>query len=80
MYYAKGMRDLLATTQLNLEFFEDLDDFQLHFVEMCFKQAIDGKMGLLTDIEKYNYHLYEEFKLRQLESEYGFDIDYKKVA
>jgi hypothetical protein len=80
MYYAKGMRDLLKTTQLNMEFFDDLDNFQLHFIEMCFKQAIDDRMGLLTDVEKYNYHLYEEYKIRQFENMYGIDSDYIKRA
>jgi hypothetical protein len=80
MYYAKGMRDLLRTTQLNMEFFDDLDSFQLHFIEMCFKQAIDNKMGLLTDVEKYNYHLYEEFKIRQFENMYGIDSEFIKSA
>ena len=80
MYYARGMRDLLQTTQLNMEFFENLDDFQLHFVEMCFKQSLDGKMGILTDVEEYNLHLYEEFKLRQIEELYGIDPEYLKKA
>ena len=80
MYYAKGMRDLLKTTQLNMEFFDDLDNFQLHFIEMCFKQAIDDRMGLLTDVEKYNYHLYEEYKIRQFENMYGIDSEYIKKA
>ena len=80
MYYAKGMRDLLQTTQLNLEFFDELDEFQLHFVEMCFKQSLDDKMGMMTELEEYNLHLFEEFKLRKLEQMYGIDPDYIKKA
>lgn len=77
MYYAKGMRDLLRSTQLTIEFFDDLDDFQLHFVEMCFKQSMDDKMGMMTEVEHYNYQLFEEFKMRQVEQMYG---DYFKSA
>ncbi len=80
MYYAKGMRDFLQTTQLNMEFFDELDDFQLHFLEMCFKQALDDKMGLMTEVEQYNYHLFEEFKLKKLEDFYTVDSDYFKKA
>ena len=80
MYFATGIRDLLQTTQLNLEFFYELDDFQINFIEMCFKQSLDNKMGMLTEVEKYNYHLFEEFKLQQLESMYGVDADYFKKS
>lgn len=81
MYFGRGMRDLLGSTQLNMEFFSDLDQFQIHFIEMCFKQAIESKMGLLNDVEKYNYHLFEEFKMRQFEDMYGIDEElFKKVA
>ena len=80
MYSAKGMRDLLQTTQLSMEFFEDLDEFQINFIEMCFKQSIDDKMGLLTEIEQFNLHLFEEYKIRQLEEMYGVDPDYFKKA
>ena len=75
MYYAKGMKDFLQTTQLNMEFFNDLDSFQLHFIEMCFKQSIDDKMGLMSEVERYNYHLYEEYKMQKIEDMYGVDAD-----
>lgn len=80
MYYAKGMKDFLQSTQLSMEFFNDLDPFQLHFIEMCFKQSLDEKMGMMTDVERYNYHLYEEYKLQQIEDMYGVDADYFKKA
>jgi len=80
MYYAKGMRDFLQSTQLNMEFFNELDAFQLHFIEMCFKQSIDGKMGLMNEVERYNYHLFEEFKMRQIEDLYGVDPEYFKKS
>ena len=81
MYYAKGMRDLLRSTQLSMEFYKELDNFQINFIEMCFKQSVDESMGLLTDVERYNLHLFEEYKLISLEEMYGIDSDYfKKVA
>jgi hypothetical protein len=80
MYYAKGMRDLLRTTQLSMEFYKELDDFQINFIEMCFKQSIDETMGLLTDVERYNLHLFEEYKLNALEEMYGIDSGYIKKA
>lgn len=80
MYFATGMRDLLQTTQLSLEFFFELDNFQINFIEMCFKQSLDDKMGMLTEVERYNYHLFEEFKMQQIESQYGVDAEYLKKA
>ena len=80
-YYARGIRDLLRTTQLSIEFFDSLDEFQLNFVEMCFKQSYDEKMGLMGDIENYNFHVYKEFKAIMFEEKYGLDEDFwKKVA
>jgi len=72
------MRDLLQTTQLNMEFFEELDEFQIHFIEMCFKQSMDMKIGLVNEVEQYNLHLFEEYKLRKLERMYGVDPDFLK--
>lgn len=80
MYFATGMRDLLQTTQLNLEFFKELDDFQINFIEMCFKQSLDEKMGLMTEVEKYNYHLFEEYRIQSIERMYGIDPDSLKSA
>ena len=71
MYFALGMRDLLQNHQLSIEFFEDLDEFQINFVEMCFRQSLDDKMGLMTEIEHYNLQLFEEFKMRQVEILYA---------
>ena len=80
MYYAKSMRDLLIETQLNMEFFDSLDNFHLQFIDMCFKQSIDEKMGLMGNIEAYNYQLFEEHKLIQLEKAYGLDPEILKSA
>lgn len=80
-YFARGMRDLLRKIQLNSEFYEDLDDFQINFVEMCFKQSYDEKMGLMGDIESYNYHLFKEFQNKRFEEMYGLDeYFWKKTA
>ncbi len=80
MYFATGMRDLLQTTQLNLEFFYELDDFQVNFIDMCFRQSLDEKMGLMSEIEQYNYHLFEEFKIQNIERMYGISPEYLKKA
>lgn len=80
MYYAIGLRDLLSTTRLNREFFEELDTFQIHFIDMCFKQALEAQMGLMTEVEYYNYELFEEFKMDMIEEQYGVDPDYIKKA
>lgn len=79
-YYARGIRDLLKTTQLNIEFFDSLTEFQLNFVEMCFKQSYDEKMGLMGEIESYNYHVYQEFKAIMFEQKYGLDEDFWKKS
>jgi hypothetical protein len=41
---------------------------------------MDDKMGLMTDVERYNLHLFEEYKLQQLEEMYGVDPDYFKKS
>jgi hypothetical protein len=80
-YFARGLRDLLRTTQLNEEFFEDLDSFQKNFIDMCFKQSLDERMGMMSNVESYNYHLFQEFRLREFESQFGLEDNYwKKTA
>ncbi len=80
-YFARGLRDLLRTTQLNEEFFQDLDSFQKNFIDMCFKQSLDEKMGMMGDVESYNYHLFQEFRLREFETQFGLEENYwKKTA
>ena len=80
MYFARGMRELLVLSKLNLEFFEELDDFQIHFIDMCFKQSLDDKMGMFTEIEYHNYCVFEEYKLKRIEHLYGLDAEYLKKA
>ncbi len=81
MYIGKGMRDFLKTTQLSSEFFEDLDTFQLNFIDMCFKQSIESNMGLMTQAENYNYLLFEDFKLSRFELDVRVNTDtWKKAA
>jgi hypothetical protein len=79
-YFAHGLRDLLKTTQLNEEFFEGLDSFQTNFIDMCFKQSLDEKMGMMTDVESYNLHLFQEFRLKEFENSFGLDDHYWKKA
>tara|TARA_B100000212_G_C27231712_1_gene471911 strand:+ start:276 stop:518 length:243 start_codon:yes stop_codon:yes gene_type:complete len=80
MYYARGMRDLLRTHQLSVEFYNEMDTFQIQFIEMCFKQSIDEKMGLMSEVEHYNYQLFEEFKRREFEQRYGLVEELYKAA
>ena len=72
-YYAKGLKDLIRSTQLNLEFYESLNDFQIHFIEMCFKKNIDEQIGMMGEIEEINYNLFNQFKLRKFEKDFGLD-------
>ena len=62
MYYARGLKDLISTTELSIELLLELDEFSVHFINMCFKQLLDDQMGLLTELEEYNFSLFEEFK------------------
>ena len=80
MYYAFGLRDLISVAELNKEFFEELDTFQLNFIEMVFKQTIESQMGLLTEIEHYNYELFLEYSREKFERTYGIDQDLFKKA
>jgi hypothetical protein len=72
-YYAKGLKDLIRSTQLNLEFYESLNDFQIHFIEMCFKKNNDEQIGMMGEVEEINYNLFNQFKLRKFEKDFGLD-------
>ncbi len=72
-YYAKGLKDLIRSTQLNLEFYESLNDFQIHFIEMCFKKNSDEQIGMMGEVEEINYNLFNQFKLRKFEKDFGLD-------
>ncbi|MCO4755676.1 MAG: hypothetical protein KC478_14435 [Bacteriovoracaceae bacterium] len=80
MYYARGIRDLLRTHQLSVEFYDELDPFQIQFIEMCFKQSIDERMGLMSEVEHYNFELFEEFKRRDFAQKYGLVEELYKSA
>lgn len=80
MYYAIGLRDMLKSTQLSVEFFESLDNFQIHFIEMCFRQSIEIQMGMMTEIEMYNYNLFMDFKTYLFEHMYGVEEQFYKKA
>lgn len=80
-YYAHGMRDLLQTHQLSVEFYSELDEFQIQFIEMCFKQSLDEKMGLMSEVEAYNLEIFNDFKNIQFQERYGLiDELWKKAA
>lgn len=81
MYFAKGLKDFLTSSQLDFHFFESLDTFHINYIEMCFKQRLDERMGMLTEVEKYNYRLFQEYKTFKFEELFGLDDDfYKSVA
>ena len=80
LYYAKGIRDLLQTHQLNTEFYEHLNEFQIQFVELCFKQSFDEKMGLMTEVEAYNLKVFNHYKSAQFVQKYGVVEEYWKKS
>lgn len=79
-YFARGMRDLLQTHQLSVEFYEELDEFQIQFVEMCFKQSLDEKMGLMTEVEAHNLELFNDYKNLKFQRDYGIVEEFWKKA
>ena len=79
-YFARGLKDLLRTTKLNSEFFESLDDFQIEFIELCFKQNYDSNIGLMTDAEIHNHEIFREFKMNKMIEKYGLEEGWKKVS
>lgn len=79
-YYAKGLKELIKTTELNIEFFESLNEFQLNFLEMCFKKNHDEQIGMMSDIESKNYELFTSFRVKKFEKDYGLDEEIWKKA
>lgn len=61
MYYARGIRDLIGNYELSREFFEELDSFHLKMVDLYFQQAMETRMGLFTELEAYNFSIYQSF-------------------
>lgn len=80
MYFARGMKDLLQTHQLSVEFYSELDDFQILFIEMCFKRSFDEKMGMMTDVEIYNLEVFNDFKTIRFQEDYGMVEELWKSA
>lgn len=70
MYHAKSLKDLLKTTPLTEEFFMDLGPFQLNFIEMCFKRALDEQMGMMNEVEFKNYQMFLRYKTEYTEDFY----------
>lgn len=79
-YYAKGMSELIKTSQLSIEFYQQLDEFQIHFLEMCFKKDIEENIGMLGEIEHYNYHVFQEFKAEAFYEKHGIYEEWWKKA
>lgn len=79
MYYAKSLRDIIRSNYLNIDFFEDLDEFNLHFIDMCFKQILEDQMGMLTEVELHNYTIFEDFK-SQFDDAVYLDQSWRKKA
>lgn len=81
MYYAKTLKDLLRTMELSREFFEDLDEFYISFISVFFEKLLEEQMGLLSEIEAYNYDIFMDFKREYDLIKYGIDPDiFKKTG
>lgn len=80
MYYAKTLKDLLRTTELSREFFEDLDEFYISFISVFFEKLLEEQMGLLSEVEAYNYDIFMDFKREYDLIKYGIDPDILKKA
>ncbi len=61
MYFAKGVKDLLLETRVDLEFFDELDEFTIAYITSFFQQTIDENMGLLTEVQFHNYETFIDF-------------------
>ncbi len=79
MYHAKGIKDLLKTTPLNEAFFIDLGPFQLNYIDMCFKRALDEQIGMMSEIEYANYQIFLKYKSEYVEEFYP-ELKTKKKA
>lgn len=80
-YYAKGLKELIRTTELSLEFFESLNNFQINYIEMCFKRNFDDQIGMMSEVEELNYSLFNQYKLKKFEKEFGLDEEiWSKVS
>ncbi len=44
-YYARGIRDLLQTHQLSVEFYSELDEFQIQFIEIMLQSKSGRENG-----------------------------------
>ena len=78
MYYALSLRDVLRTKRLTFEFFDSLDEFNLVCIQKWFDETLEDQMGMLGEIEHYNYQLFEEYKDHLMQREYFADL--KKAA
>jgi hypothetical protein len=67
--HAKTIRDLLKSTAVTEDFFSGLDAFNLNYIDMCFKKALDEQIGMMGEIEFHNYQVFMRYK-----NEYGEDF------
>ena len=79
-YHAKSLKDLLKSTQLNEAFFVDLDPFHLNFIDMCFRKSLDEQIGMMSEIEYFNYQLFLKYKSEYEEDFYPEIKSHKKSA
>lgn len=77
MYYAKGLKELIFEVELSMDFFENLDEFHLAYIEHCFELALEENMGLMNEVGRYNQGLLEEYKSQYLENIYFVEFDKK---
>lgn len=80
MYFALGLKDILVSTRLSIEFYDSLDEFHLAMVDSIFNEFLEETMGLMTEIETYNFQLFNDFKRIQIERELGIDLEELKKA
>jgi hypothetical protein len=80
MYYGKGLKDLISKTPLTIEFFQELDEFTIHYIDMQFKKLLDDQMGLMGEIENQNYHIFQDFLVQYNFEKYGVEPSYWKKA
>lgn len=78
MYYAMSLRDILRTTRLSYEFFDSLDEFNILYIRKWFEQTLENQMGMLTEIEQYNYFLFQDYLEESLYADYI--SNYKRSA
>lgn len=78
--HAKTIRELLKTTAITEDFFTGLDAFNLNYIDMCFKKALDDQMGMMGEVEYHNYQLFMRHKEQYGEDFYPEIRNHKKAS